>query len=214
MAHMKDTSNGVLYKTVGTVINKFRPDLEELAFLCCWCDVPKKDGNMSVLADVFKLNNRDRDLYGYDLRLTVYTDRWEELDQVEREKLIFHELEHISVSLMSDLDDEEEEDEEEEIPEDEKTAEQVLEELLKPEVREGTPLRDKDNRIMFSLVDHDIDIRRFKSEMLLYGLSEYENGIRKYLNKIYKERNLAKEEVAKKKPKLKKEKPKKVKKVK
>jgi DNA-binding MarR family transcriptional regulator len=47
-----------------------------------------------------------------------------------------------------------------------------------------------DGRLCFYMLPHDLDIRRFRDELMRYGLSEEENEIRKFLNKVFKEKGL------------------------
>lgn len=186
MRHIKDET--VLPKMLEKVVKKYRPDLEEVKFLCCWRDEPRYDDGLLVMADVARLSNRDRDLYGYDVRLTVDEGYWEKATLQEKEKLLFHELEHIQVELIPDVGDEEESEENDEEESDkEPTAEEIFKQLLTPEIREGEPKRDKEGRIVVYVVGHDLDIRRFKSELIKFGLTNYEEGMRRYLNFIYEE---------------------------
>ncbi len=48
---------------------------------------------------------------------------------------------------------------------------------------------DKEGRVCFKLKSHDLSIERFEDELKKYGLSEEEDTIRRYLNKVYKKIN-------------------------
>lgn len=50
----------------------------------------------------------------------------------------------------------------------------------------GKVKKDKEGRIVFKIVPHDLDIRRFEDELIKFGLDEGEEVIRKQLNAISK----------------------------
>lgn len=191
MKYTKDDKT--LPELANKVIQKYRPDLREVKFLFCWRDNAKYSDNLRILADVAKLSDRDRDLYGFDVRMTVDLEAFHLLNKAEKEKLMFHELEHVRVQLIPDVAEREEDPQDkryevgeaEEKGETSKTAEEILEELMTPDIVDGEPMYDNEGRIKIYMMGHDLDIRRFKSEMHLYGLSVEEEGMRRYLNYIH-----------------------------
>ena len=52
-----------------------------------------------VLGECMKLNNRERDLYGYDICVMMAQKQWKECTESQRYKLMWHELYHIDVLL-------------------------------------------------------------------------------------------------------------------
>jgi hypothetical protein len=177
----KKDMTGKLEKAVKYTIDKHRPDLDCLNFLCVWRDKEKLSDGKIVQAEVYKLSNKHRDVFGMDVMLEVEINNWKSLSTEEKKKLIFHELEHVQVEYELDKDDEDEDEVEED-----KTAQQIFEELIKDEKHEGQPKRDKEGRVVFYIVPHDLEIKRFRSELLKFGLSPEEEAMRQYLNFIYK----------------------------
>jgi hypothetical protein len=141
----------------------------ELRFLCIWRLDPKFDDGKLIMAEVSKMSNRDRDIYGSDVRLEVDKTTWDTLSKEDKIKVIDHELMHIALERVGELP----EGHEENGPEDDRDFKY-----------------DKDGRLCFYMLPHDLDIRRFRDELMRYGLSEEENEIRKFLNKVFKEKGL------------------------
>lgn len=154
MKFIKDES-GSLEEEFDFVKDRFYSELDELKFLYVWRDSEKfDDDGMIIYAEVRKLSNRDRDIFGYDVAIEVWKDGWKKANKDERNKIIFHELRHIKID------------------EDEETGEIKY---------------DKDDRVKYSLIPHDIVIRRFTEDLRKFGLSEQEDNIRVFLNSVHKE---------------------------
>lgn len=167
MRYEVDQSNK-LSKAVQHVIDKHHDLLNsaELKFIYVWRLEPKMEDGKLIIASVNKLSNRDRDVFGVDVRLEVDKAAWKLLSKEDKIKVLDHELMHIYMERDGEL----EEGVEENSPEDTRDFKY-----------------DKDGRVCFYMVPHDLDIRRFKEEMMRYGLSSEENDIRVFLNKVYKQ---------------------------
>lgn len=176
----KKDMTGKLEKAVKFTIAKHRPELDCLNFLCVWRDKEKISDGQVVQAEVYKLSNKHRDIFGADVMLEVDINAWKARSKDEKKKLIFHELEHVKVEYEI-AGEEDEEDVEQNL-----SAQQIFENLLKDEKPEGQPKRDKEGRVVFYIVPHDLEIKRFRSELLLFGLSPDEEAMRQYLNFIHK----------------------------
>lgn len=74
------------------------PLLDNVKINCVFRTVASTDGDgYMVLGEARKLPNRVRDLYGYDFEITIFDKVWENLDKREKERLIWHELNHCKV---------------------------------------------------------------------------------------------------------------------
>lgn len=64
-----------------------------------WVDPPEEDSTTGRVLQgrTRKLSPRERDLYGYDCMISISSELWGEAIENEREKLIWHELNHIVV---------------------------------------------------------------------------------------------------------------------
>lgn len=182
MQFQKDKT-GELDKAVRYIIRKFRPDLDALEFICVWRDKEKIVDGKLVLAEVMKLSNKNRDIFGYDVMLEVDENAWASMSTPEKKKLIFHELQHIQ------LDHEGGEEIKEDTPKEpekiEMTAQAMFEKMISQEdYIPGDPKEDKQGRISFSIMPHNINTPRFTQELLHFGLSEEEEALRLFLNHV------------------------------
>lgn len=177
----KKDKTGKLEKAVQWCIKKYRPDLACLNFLCVWRDKEKIHEGKLVLAEVYKLPNKTRDVFGYDVMLEVDSNYWNSASSEERKKLIVHEGLHIVVEY--ELDNSEEKPKEEKKP---KTSQEILESYLADDTPVGNPKLDKGGRILYHLVPHSVSVERFHKELLIYGLSEEEEALRQFLNYVHK----------------------------
>lgn len=189
MKFKKDES-GKLDKAVTWVIKNKRPDLECLSFLCVWRDKEKLVDGKLVEAEVSKISNKNRDVFGYDVMLEVDLNNWKSLSVKQKKKLIFHELEHVQVEYMLE-DSEKATDEDEE--ENEIDSKAMFEDMLDISRPYGEPKRDKQDRVVFYIVPHDIELMRFRSELLTFGLSKDEEVLRQFLNYVKKTKGLDEE---------------------
>ena len=179
MKFKKDKS-GQLEKAVSWCIKKYRKDLECLSFLCVWRDKEKIQDGKLVAAEVCKLSNKNRDVFDYDVMLEVDLEHWKSISKEEKKKLIFHELQHVKVAY--ELSEEKNPKEEQE----QKTAQEIFEELLDEPDIVGEPKRDKQDRVVFSIIPHNLEVSRFKQELLTFGLSPEEEALRQFLNYVKK----------------------------
>lgn len=149
-------NTGKLEKALQHVLQKYRPELGILRFLTTWRYKEKLDDGKVVEAEVFKMSPRDRDIFGYDVRLEIYSQTWHEMSKIEKIQTLYHELRHIQLNYLGvDAD--------------------------------GNPVDvklDKQGRISFKIVPHDIDFRRFHDELDLFGLLGDEKELITHLYKI------------------------------
>jgi predicted metallopeptidase len=179
--YLKDKKE-ILIKAVNYTIKQHRPDLSYLSFATAWRTHPKYSEGKLVAAEVIKFSTLHRDLHGKDVLLLVDKEIWKDLSKEEKKKLIFHELEHVVVEFEGQSKKKKKKKWEQE----DLTAQEIFESLLEERNVDGTPKEDKEGRIKFKLVPHDLDLRRFRSELSIYGLSAEEEGMRNYLNHIAK----------------------------
>lgn len=155
----KTDKTGELDSVFSKVIANDFSVLKDLRFIYVFRNTPKNDEEGGLIeASVHKLSPRDRDVFNYDVCIEVDKDAWSEKDKKERRKLAYHELLHVKIDFIN-----------EEAPDEEKQ-----------------PKLDKNDRVVFSLAKHDVVIKRFKKELLKFGLSEGEEKMRKFLNKVAK----------------------------
>jgi len=148
------------------VMEKYFPELLNLKFLYVWRTKEKMDNGKIVVADVTKLSNKDRDIWGYDVRVEVDNNEWSEYLPKDRKKLAYHELLHI---ILIYEDDEQEDGE--------------------VTLKKKALKLDSDDRVCFSMKPHDISIERFRAELEKFGLSKEEREIRRFLNEVYEAKN-------------------------
>lgn len=102
-------STGDVKRIFDMVVNKY-PDefsflVENAVFQFTARETPTYDEDgMEIAATAQRLSNRERDLYGSDFEICVYSEYWETLDDSRKERLIYHELLHCYVE--PDEDDE------------------------------------------------------------------------------------------------------------
>jgi len=156
-----DESNRI-EKVFNKVVEKEFPELGVLKFLYVWREQEKLVEGQLVVAEVFKLTTRDRDLWGFDVRVEVDETTWPKMDSDERRKLAFHELLHIRLQYETDDNGEENKD------------------VVK---------YDSDERVCFYIEEHDLILKRFKRELKKFGLSSEEEKMRRFLNKVHSKRS-------------------------
>ena len=140
-----------------SIVDEQFPILDNFNFIYVWRDSSKYDGdNALIIASVHKLPNQQRDIFKVDIRVEVDEEAWLETSDVVKYEIAFHELLHISPELIDKKDE------------------------------DSGIKEDKHGRLMFSLVPHDIVIKRFKTELLKFGLDKDMKKIRLFLNKVYR----------------------------
>jgi len=150
------------------VMTKFFPEFEALKFIYVWRMEPKyTEEDQIVVASVTKMSNKDRDLWGYDVKVEVDKEAWSTMTMSDRLKTAFHELLHIKLLY----EESEEETETEKARVKDKTKNIKL---------------DKDDRVCFYMEGHDLVLNRFKRELQKFGLSSQEEEMRQFLNKVHK----------------------------
>ncbi len=81
-----------------SVIRDHFPKLRYVNINYVFRTTPKTDDEgMTVIGETRKLNNRERDLYGYDFEITVHERSWEGFSKRMRERVAWHELNHCIV---------------------------------------------------------------------------------------------------------------------
>ena len=196
----KQDKTGQLDKLYNRIMKKHFPELSVLEFVFVWRDKEKYQEGQLIMAETSKLTNRDRDLFGFDVRIETDESNWDLISSKEQRKTAYHELSHIVLerekgSVESEEDDlaEREDDEENPIPQDIKY--------------------DKEGRVCFRLREHTMVMKRFEEELWEFGLSEDEDNMLRLLERIRdyhdsnkKEKQEAQEEQEQEKPKKKKKK--------
>jgi hypothetical protein len=164
-----ELDTGEIRKVYYSVIDEYFPFLQCLNFLFVVRDKERFSEGQLVIADTTKLSNRDRDLFGFDVRIETDINYWSKT--TNQSKIAYHELCHIEVELEDD----------------------------------ETP-KIKDDRVVFHITPHDLCLKRFISELKLYGLTKDEEKIYRILRKIRKkhgsENTTKKEKSAKKSKKV------------
>ena len=163
--HIDDT--GKIKKVFERVLEEYYEKLKILKFAYVFRDKEKFDDGRLIAAEVGKLSNKDRDLWGYDVRVEVDEENWVKLDKEQKEKLAYHELMHVELEYDVDKDSGEETDD------------------IKI---------DNEDRICFHMKPHDLCIIRFKKELKKYGLSEAEEEVLDFLKRVDKKFSTEKEE--------------------
>lgn len=139
------------------IFTRYFPQLKILNFLYTWRSKEKFVDDQIVLAEVFKMSPRDRDLWGFDVRVEIFEDTWTTSNHKTRCKLAYHEICHIELLFKKGK-----------------------------EKKKKNVKVDKEGRICFKIKSHDVALKRFVSELKVFGLEEDENKIRKFLNKVHK----------------------------
>jgi predicted metallopeptidase len=135
-------------------------DLRHLKFLMTFRDEPRKDEEKRVAtARVKVLSPELRDLFGKDIHIEVCQPIWDDLSVRWRQRVIKHELRHISITFDEDAYGE--------------TGKRV-------------PKLDKEGRIKCSTVPHDIVLKTFEDDIAEWGLSENEMALLSRLKNYYK----------------------------
>lgn len=150
---------GKIKKVFEEVMEQYFEPLKVLQFVYVWRDGDKFDDGRPIAAEVFKLSNKDRDLWGYDVRVEVADVIWAKYDKEEKRRLAYHELLHIELEYEVDKESGEATD-------DIKT--------------------DSEDRTCFYMNDHDLVIKRFRKEIKKFGLSGEEEEILDFLKRIDK----------------------------
>lgn len=115
----------------------------------------KDDEGMLVIGEARRLSSKERDIYEYDFEICIYKETWNKASKKRRERIAWHELNHLVV-LHSRID-------------------------------ENEPRVDKAGRILINIKPHDVVIKTFEEELMLFGPEEYQasaiESINKYLSK-------------------------------
>ena len=195
---------GKVEKLYKKVIDMYFPKLSVLEFIFVWRDKEKYNEGQLVVAETTKLSNRDRDLFGFDVRIETDEDNWPLLSENDKIKIAFHELSHIQLEYNKKKDNIDEDDESDEDSEDNE-----IEDVSAQNIK-----YDKEGRVSFHLKNHDLILKRFEAELWEFGLSRDEKNMLNLLNKVkkyHKEKQEEQEnqELEEQKPKKKKKKKKK-----
>lgn len=76
------------------------PTLEAVKILYTWVDPPRLDSEgMEISGRAQKLPNSVRDVFGHDFIVEIAQSKWQELDEEEKSRLIWHELRHCQTKL-------------------------------------------------------------------------------------------------------------------
>lgn len=148
---------GKIKKVFDKVIDEHYEELRVLKIVYVWRDTDKFDDGQPIAAEVCKLSNKDRDLWGYDVRIEVAENIWTQLDKDAKYKLAYHELHHIELEYAIDKESGEE------------TSDIKM---------------DSDERVCFYIKNHDLIIKRFRKELKKFGLSEAEEEILDFLKRV------------------------------
>lgn len=153
---------GRLEKLFQKMIRKHFPSLNNLEFVFVWRDKEKYTDGQLVMAETSKLSARDRDLFGFDVRIEIDENNFPLLNGAGKRKVVFHELEHIVIDYefqSRDSDDE-------------------------GEVNPNQMKYDREGRLSFHVREHDLVLKRFESELWEFGLSDDEHRILNLLSQI------------------------------
>lgn len=146
-------------KVFEDVLDEYFKRLKVLKFVYVWRDTEKFDDGQLIIAEVCKLSNRDRDLWGYDVRVEVDENHWAKVSKEERRRIAYHELLHPKLEYEVDKESGDETD----------------------DVK-----LDAEDRVCFHMAEHDIVIKRFRKELKRFGLSEAEEEILDFLKRVDK----------------------------
>src|SRR5574343_132163 len=135
---------GKIKKVFEEVMEQYFESLKVLQFVYVWRDGDKFDDGRPIAAEVFKLSNKDRDLWGYDVRVEVADVIWAKYDKEEKRRLAYHELLHIELEYEVD-----------------KESGEATDDIN----------TDSEDRTCFYMNDHDLVIKRFRKEIKKFGLS-------------------------------------------
>lgn len=150
---------GKIAEVYEKVIGKHFHGLKCLHFIYAFREDEKfdpQDGQF-IMAETIKFNTKHRDLFGKDVLMEVHQETWENMLPLERERLAFHECLHVHVENEEGVTN--------------------MGELF-------TPKEDKQGRIMFKIQPHDVIIRRFKRELMYYGLAGDEKEVLNVLQEV------------------------------
>jgi len=160
---MEDTApefhqdEGELQKIFDSVRDKHYPELNCLELQYVFRMKEKMHEGQLVYGSAEKISPRDRDLYGYDARVCIHKESWDDLNRSGKRKLAFHELMHFRLTP-----------EDKAMPADEHNVK-----------------KDKAGRICYTLRPHDFSLMRFTEELEKFGLSDTEEYVRLELNRIH-----------------------------
>ena len=92
-------TTGDVERIFNSVIEKYPTEFEFLTsnavFQFTTREKPQYDDDgLEIAATAQRLSNRERDLYGSDFEICVYLDYWDTLSDIQKERLIYHELLH------------------------------------------------------------------------------------------------------------------------
>ena len=85
---------------VSRIRGAHHPELQEAKIAVLLSDVTPVVGNRLVLGKMKKTSEEDRTLHGYDFKLILSAEIWEDLSEKERCALIDHELTHGTVERV------------------------------------------------------------------------------------------------------------------
>jgi len=135
-------------------------DLRHLKFLMSFRDEPRKDEEKRVVAARVKILSPElRDLFGKDVNIEVCEPIWSELDARWRQRIIKHELRHLSIQF---------------------------DEEAYADNGERVPKTDKEGRIKCSTEPHDLVLRTFEDDIAEWGLSQSEFDLLDRLKSYYR----------------------------
>lgn len=101
--HWKDSTGELVTVTDEWLEKGDFPLLESVKILYTWVDPPRLDANgMEMLGQARKLPNNVRDVFGYDVLIEISANKWKELSEEEKSRLMWHELNHIMVKVSAE----------------------------------------------------------------------------------------------------------------
>lgn len=101
----RDSSGEIEYHSGKWLEEGEFPLLPEVSFLYTFVDPPRLDTNgLEIIGQAKKLSNSSRDVFGFDFMIEIAHERWKEMGEDERSKLVWHQLEHCAIRLSNQGD--------------------------------------------------------------------------------------------------------------
>lgn len=155
-------AGSIVEKLGASIVKEHHPTLEKVRILYTFRSVPKagEGEGLAVAGEAKPLPAKVRDLFGWDAEICLAHPIWNALDDTGKKRLLWHELNHLEVEMVTREEDGEEVEE---------------------------PKRDKDGRIIITTRKHDISLASFGAEYRLFGLTEHDLDVLKTVNQIYRD---------------------------
>lgn len=98
-----ERDTGKLQKEFEKVIGQDFPLLSDVPIIYTFRDSPQYDEDgIPIAASARKINNHDRDIYGYYFEINVHRETWDDMSKEQKYRLAWHELYHCQVSYDED----------------------------------------------------------------------------------------------------------------